>query len=274
MPLVFPASGFGRSYQQTAKGGVTVTANASAHTMGSYATLIDPLSYDCFGLFVNVSAIFTATTNTSALLDIAVAPTGGGSEDVVIPYLDVGAATSLSAGGKSWFFPLYVPAGKAIRSRFQSTVAGGDTALVVAHAFELPPHGFAEDAPQQWEQYGANAAASRGAAVTSGSGTYGTEADVTAGVGTTRAHRWFHVGIDFGTNTAVSAGRYRVRLARDTGATDIIGVWEFSVPTTSEDLAGPFPDFPVCCPVASGSLLYVDINGAAAEAMSAIVYAA
>lgn len=272
MPIVSPSSGFGRSYQQTASNGVTVTASATPHSMGNYSTLIDPLSYDCFGLFVNVNTIGGSGVNTSSLMDIAVAPTGGGSEDVVIPYLDVGAAATLNQGGKAYFFPLYVPAGKAIRARMQATVVS-DTAVVVAHAYELPPHGFAEDAPQQWTQYGANTGASRGTAVTSASGSFGTDVDITAGAGTTSAHRWFHVGLDFGTNTAISAGRYRVRLARDASAADIIGVWDFTVPSTAEVLQGPLNSFPVCCPVSSGSLLRADIEGAAAEALSVIVYA-
>jgi len=273
MPVVFPPSGFGRNYQQTAKGGVTLTAGATVNTMGAWATLIDPLSYPVFGVWLNAWGVSGSATNTSMLADIGVGPTGGGSEQIVIPYLDFGAAYG-AAGlqvGKFWFFPLYVPAGKAIRGRCQSVIAS-DTAVVLLHAFELPPHGFAEDAPQEWKQYGAVAASSAGTAVTSGSAAYGTAVDVTGGSGTTRAHRWFHVGLDFGTNTAISAGKYRVRLSRDSGGADIIGIWDFGA-STAEELQGPCPAFPVCYPAPSGSLLYVAVDGAAAEALGAIVYA-
>ncbi len=275
MPIVFPSSGFGRIYQQTAKAGVTVTASGTAHTMGAWVTLIDPLSYDLFGLALHVSGVSAATTDTRMLANIGVAPTGGGSEQIVIPYLDIGAANSAQTPGdvgNMWFFPLYVPAGKAVRVQNQAVVVS-DTALVHAYAYELPPHGFAEDVPQQWTQYGASAAASSGTAVTSGSAVFGTEVDVTGGSGTSRAHRWFHVGIDWGTNTVVSNGRYRVRLARDTAAADVIGIWDFVTIGTSEGNSGPIPSFPICYPVPAGSLLYVDVDGAAAEAMSVIVYA-
>jgi len=206
------------------------------------------------------------------LANIGVAPTGGGSEQVVIPYLDFGHADSgVGEFLKTWFFPLYVPAGKAIRVQNQGVIAS-DTAVVYAYAYELPPHGFVEDAPQEWTQYGAQPASSRGAALTSGAGAFGTAVDVTGGAGTARQHRWFHIGIDWGTNTVISAGQYRVRLSRDSGGTDIIGIWDFWG-STAEDIDGPIPCVPVCCPVPAGSLLYVAVDGAAAEAMSAIVYA-
>lgn len=270
MPVVFPPSGFGRTYQQTAKGGVTVTAAATAHTMGAWATLIDPLSYDLFGLFLWASGVSVGAADTRMLADIGVAPTGGGSEQVVIPFLDLGAASGAGASsGEGWFFPLYVPSGKAIRARCQAVIVS-DVVTMTAYFFELPPHGFAEDAPQEWAQYGANAAASRGTAVTSGSGVFGTEAQITAS--TSRAHRWFHVGIDWGTNAVITAGRYRVRLARDTGGTEVIGIWDF-IASGNEDINGPFPSFPACVPVPVGSALYIDVDGAAAEAMSAMVYA-
>ena len=270
MPIVFPSSGFGRSYEQTAKAGVTVTASSTIHTMGSWATLFDPLSYECFALAINISDVNGANTDTRSLLNIGIGPTGGGNEQVVIPYLDAGAASAGQSRGKTYFFPLYIPSGKAVRAQLQSVVSS-QTAQVIAHAFELPPLGFAEDAPQEWTQYGADSANSQGTAVTSGLVVYGTEAQITAS--TSRNHRWFHVGIDWGTNTVINAGRYRVRLATDTAAADVIGIWEFNAPTTAEDINGPFPNLPVCYPLPSGSALYIDVDGAAAEAMSAMVYA-
>jgi hypothetical protein len=271
MPLVFPASGFGRTYQQTAKAGVTVTASATPHTMGSWVTLIDPLSYDCFGLHICAVGVSVVTTDTRMLMNIGVAPTGGGNEQIVLPYLDLGHAGGQGVGwGKTYFFPLYIPAGKAVRAQCQALIVS-DTVTIRATTFELPPHGFAEDAPQEWTQYGATSASSQGTDVTSGNGAYGTEVQITAS--TTRNHRWFHVGIDWGTNTVVSSGFYRVRLARDTGATDVIGIWDFLAPTSGEDIAGPIPDFPVCCPVAAGSELHIDIDGGAAEPMTVMVYA-
>jgi hypothetical protein len=271
MPVVFPPSGFGRSYQVTAKGGVTVTAHATPHTQGSWVTLIDPVSYDVFGIYLAAWNVSTAATNTGMLANIGVGPTGGGNEQIVIPYLDFGAAQSLAGGGRKYFFPLYIPAGKALRAQCQAVITV-DTVVVSAKAFELPPHGFAEDAPQEWTQYGAVAGSSIGTAVTSASGSFGTEAQVTSS--TTRAHRWFHVGMDFAANTALSAGVYRVRLARDTAAADIVGIWDFTVASASEDLFGPYPSLPVCYPLAAGEALYIDVDGAAAEALGVIVYAA
>lgn len=273
MPMVVPSSSAGRSYEQTAKGGVTVTSGGSAHALGSWATLIDPVDYDVFGVYLNVSAVSVSATDTRMLMNLGVATTGGGDEQIVIDSIDVGAAGAQNTGGKSYFFPLFIPAGKALRAQTRA-LAVSDTCLVVAHAYELPYHGYFEDAPQWWETYGEATASSQGTAVTSGSGAFGTEVDITSGAGTTRDHRWFTVSIGFGTNTTISAGRYRVRLALDTGAANVLGIWEFTVSGTAEDLNGPLNCVPVCVPVPSGSLLYVDIDGGAAEAMTAIVHAA
>jgi len=273
MPAVIPASGFGKDVQQTAKGGVTITAGATANTMGAWTTLLDPLSFDVFALALAVSGVSAATTNESYLMDIGIAPTGGGNEQIVIPFFDAGAASnSVSAMGKLYIFPLFLPAGKALRARGQCVVASR-TAVVNVHVLGLPPHGFAEDAPQQWYQYGAVASTSSGTGVTSGTNAFGTAVDVTGGAGTTANHRWFHVGLDLTTNTVLSAGIYRVRLSRDSAGTDILGVWDFPI-STNEDITGPHPAFPVCVPVSAGSSLFVAVNGAAAEVLGTIVYAA
>lgn len=272
MPFVFPASGFGRQYQQSVKGGVGATAGATAHTMGSYVTLIDPLDYDCFGLALRITGVSVSAAASQGLADIAIAPTGGGNEQIVIPFLDVGAASSVvGTVGTTYFFPLFIPAGKAVRYRWQSVTASDTTIAILAHAFSHPVHGFAEDAPQEWVEYGANSAASRGVALTSGNAVFGTDVQITAS--TTRDHRWFHVGIDGGTNTGITGGVYRVRLATDTTATRVIGIWDFGI-AASESINGPVPAFPVCYPLPAGSELRIDIEGAAAEALSAAVYAA
>ena len=268
MPLITPANGFGRIYQQVAKAGVTITCG-NQHVLGNWATLLDPLSYDLFGVHLQAWGVSSNGADTRMLMNIGVAPTGGGSEQVVIPYLDVGHAF-VTGIGRQYFFPLYVPAGKAMRAQAQGFVAA-DTVLVVASAYELPPHGYAEDAPQEWTQYGADSASSQGVAVTSGAGSYGTEVQITAS--TSRDHRWFHVGIDWGSNTTISLGTYRVRLSKDTGGTEVIGIWDFVALSNNEDINGPYPCFPSCFPLPAGSPLYIDVDGAAAEAMTAMVYA-
>lgn len=273
MPLIVPASGFGRNLQTTAKAGVTVTASGTTHTKGSWATLIDPVNFDVFGVFLNMANVFTAAANTSMLVDLGIAPTGGGSEQVVVANIDAGAADAFNLGGKSYFFPLFIPAGKALRARCQGFIAS-DTVTVVAGVYVQPPYGVAQDAPQEWETYGADTANSRGTVLSSGSGTFGTDVDITGGAGTIRDHRWFHVSIGWGANTAVSAGRYRVRLATDAGAADIIGIWEFMASSQNEHIIGPLNCLPVCYPVPAGSALRVDVDGGAAESMTAIVHAA
>jgi hypothetical protein len=241
--------------------------------MGAWTTLLDPLSFDCFALVLGVRGVSTGATNTSYLIDVGVSPTGGGNEQIVIPFFDAGAASVANGNiGKVYVFPLYIPAGKALRARGQSASASR-TATVNVTVLGLPPHGFAEDMPQQWYQYGAVPSGSQGTSVSSGNGVFGTAVDVTGGAGTVAPHRWFFVGLDLSTDTNVVSGFFRVRLSRDSAGNDVIGMWDFAV-SVSEDLSGPRPGFPACVPVSRGSSLFVAVEGSAAESLGAIVYAA
>jgi hypothetical protein len=64
-----------------------------------------------------------------------------------------------------------------------------------------------------------------------------------------------------------------VRLARDAGAAEIIGQWDFHVASSAEDLSGPTCSFPAAFLLPAGEQLRIDIDGAAAEAVTAMVYA-
>ena len=271
MPIVFPPSGPGYTNTQTAKGGVTVTAGSTAHTMGAWATVLSNLAFDCHVLFINVFGINVSAGTSRYLVDIGISDGTAGSEQVIVPYLDVGAAAASSYVGKTYLFPVYIRAGKSVVVRGQSETAS-KTCVVVAHAIGLPFHGYSDyGSPQEWIQYGADPSTSSGTALTSGSGAFGTAALIGT---TSQDHRLWHVGIDWATNTVISQGRYRVRLSTNSTGTDVIGIWEFTAPTAAEDITGPFSNIPVYRPLPSGTTLYVACDGAAAEAMAAIVYAA
>ncbi len=271
MPIVFPPSGPGYTNTQTAKGGITITAGGTAHTMGAWTTVLSNLAFDCHALFLNVFGIRVGTGTSRYLLDIGVSDGKSGSERVIIPYLDAGAAAMSNEVGKTYLFPIYIRAGSSLIVRGQSETAN-KTCTVVAHAIGLPFHGYSDySSPQVWVQYGANPSTSSGTALTSGNGAFGTAALIGT---TSQDHRLWHVGIDWATNTAISTGRYRVRLSTDSAGNDVIGIWEFTAPSTAEDIAGPAPVTPMYRPLPSGTSLYVACDGAAAEAMAAIVYAA
>lgn len=271
MPVTFPPSGCGYTFQTTTKAGVTVTTGGAAHTMGAWTTILSALSFDAHALLLNISGVSAGDTDTRFLLDIGISG-GAGTEQVIIPYLNVGAAAASAAVGKTYLFPVFIPAGKSVVARGQA-LAASDTSVIVAHAIGLPFYGFSDliAETQEWTAYGIDAANSQGTALTSGNGAYGTAALVGT---TSRDHRLWHVGIDWRNNTTISQGRYRVRLSRDSAGSDIIGVWEFTAPTANEDITGPVPDIPVYRPLPAGTTLYVACDGADAEAMSACVYAA
>jgi hypothetical protein len=204
------------------------------------------------------------------LMDIGVASSGGGNERIVIPYLDVGAAATQDGKiGVGWVFPVYLRAGMALRARAQGVIAS-DTVDVMCHLYGVPPWGTAEDAPQEWTQYGAVPGSSCGTAITSGAAAWGSSVAITSS--TSRLHHWWHVGIDWGTNTVVSAGFYLVRLTTDSAGTELIGIWRFMA-TTVEDIVGPFPQYPITYRLPAGKAVYAAANGPAAVAMSVIVYA-
>src|SRR3972149_6002152 len=128
MPLAVPAT-FGQTHESNVtaadRNGATVTASGTAHVKGSWASCIDPTSRPSYGVTVIVTGIGVAATRSSFLIDIGIGPTGGGSEQVVIPNLDCwGACASGSNahGAKSWYFPLYIPAGVRVSARGQASV--------------------------------------------------------------------------------------------------------------------------------------------------------
>lgn len=272
MPVVVPFSGYGYNVAVTAKTGVTLTSGGASHVMGAWTTLLSNVPDTIFGILVNAAGTNVAGGDGRGLMDIGITAPGDTEPRVVIPILDVGAAASVTLGGKTYFFPLFAPAGSTISGRWQSFTAN-DTMSVIAHAYTSPAHGFSE-APLAWVNYGNDPPSSGGVVFTSGNGTWGTAVEVTGGAGTSRDHRFFHVGIGWGTNTAVTAGRYRVRLSRDSAGTSVIGYWDFTAPDANETINGPLNPFPICCPVPAGSLLYASAHGAAAESMTVGVLAA
>src|SRR5688572_5686842 len=75
--------------------GTQVTGAGTAHTKGSWASLIDPVPYDSHMLALAIFATSVSATQTDSLLDIGIGPSGGGSEQVILPNLLAGWTGSL-----------------------------------------------------------------------------------------------------------------------------------------------------------------------------------
>lgn len=268
MPVAPPPSGFGKF---THYGSVTVTAGATAHTMGAWTTIVDPVPYDVYALGVQIEGVSASGAAPALLMDVAVAPSGGGNEQIVIPYFDGGEA-AVNGPGKFCIFPLYIPAGKIIRARTQSSTAS-KTCEVRMYLYGRPFYGHSPEAGiATWDQYGAVPSSSTGTAITSGAGAFGTTVQITSS--TSRPYRWITVGMDNGTNTAISAGLYLFRISLDSARNIVVGDFLFWAVTTAEDMTGVYPSLATYYPIPAGSSLYATALGAASEALAVIIYAA
>jgi len=104
--------------------GVTLTPNASANTMGSYAQLVASSSVDYMGIMAAFDYQGGAFATQNWLVDIAIG--AGGSEVVVVPQLFTGGGGANAFGCPVMpFIPLSIPAGTRIAARCQSSAASG-----------------------------------------------------------------------------------------------------------------------------------------------------
>jgi hypothetical protein len=107
----------------TAASAVTVTANTSAHTKGSWSELIASSGQGSV-LVLRFSSVAATGANTATLVDIATGASG--SETAILSNLAVGATTS------EIHLPLKIASGTRFAARIQSVVTGGKTAAVQA----------------------------------------------------------------------------------------------------------------------------------------------
>jgi hypothetical protein len=160
---------------------VSLTANTSAHTKGSYSELISSTSANAGLLVLMVQDIAVVSTNTATLIDIATGASG--SETVIISNLAVGGAvTTAGPTGVAVSIPLQIPSGTRLSARIQSVVTGGKTAT--AQVFLLTASSDYATAPTSVDVIGGNTANSQGISFSGASGTW-----VQATASTSQAYR-------------------------------------------------------------------------------------
>jgi len=165
---------------------VTLTANTSAHTKGSWSEVIASTSANSSFLVVVVSNIATSSTNTATLLDIATGSSG--NETAIVSNIGVGGA-QLNATGAStaaspgiiFGFPYKIPSGTRISARIQSVVTGGKTAIIDIFTIDA---GDYDNSPTSVDVIGGDTATSQGISFSGASGTW-----VQATASTSRAYR-------------------------------------------------------------------------------------
>ena len=160
---------------------VSLTANTSAHTKGSYTELIASASANAGLLVLMVQDIAVAGTNTATLIDIATGASG--SETNIISNLAVGGAVATAGPtGVAVSIPLQIPSGTRLSARIQSVVTGGKTAT--AQVFLLTASSDYATAPTSVDVIGGNTANSQGISFSGASGTW-----VQATASTSQAYR-------------------------------------------------------------------------------------
>jgi hypothetical protein len=141
--------------------GVTVTANTSAHTKGSWSQLISSTAANASGVWLSFSAATTAT-DTATLLDIGTGASG--SEAAIISNLAIGSSSAIRV-----LVPFKIASGTRIAARIQSVVTGGKTAIITAQPVDL---GDYATAPTSVDVIGTETATSKGTAFSGASGTW------------------------------------------------------------------------------------------------------
>jgi hypothetical protein len=155
---------------------VTVTANTSAHTKGSWSELIASASANASLLVLHVQDVSAVSTATATLLDLATGASG--SESAVASDIAIGSAqTTAGPVGVAITIPLKIASG----TRLQSVVTGGKTASVQAFLFDV---GDFATAPTSVDVIGGNTANSQGISFSGASGTW-----VQATASTSQAYR-------------------------------------------------------------------------------------
>jgi hypothetical protein len=272
MPLVLPPT-FGQvqisHFTAAARDPITVTAGGTAHTKGAWTQLIASTPYDAYGIWVGIDGIHVSAGATNYLVDIGVGPAG--SEQVIIPNLDVWGADATAAGLNPliFWFPVYIPAGSRIAARSQSVTAS-KTCRVMVTLDGVPWYGLWGLGPVV--DYGTNLAASNGTSVTPGNGAFGAYVQVGT---TSRDHTFWTVRMDGLADTTLSAETVLVEVGvGPSGAQQSLGVIRFRHTTTEQIAGGPFPLFLASLPVPSGTQVWVRMAAGSTEARGAIVYAA
>jgi hypothetical protein len=250
--------------------GTQVTAHATIHTKGSWISLIDPTDEPSYGFWARFTGVAASAAVTSMLLDIGYGPTGGGSERIIWPNINLGATGVAEGGPYKWVFcPRYIPAGVRVSARSQALLTA-DTVSVSIWLCQRPL--YPPDCCGDITDYGTVLASSRGTSVTPGASAFPatwTQLDATID----RAHRYWTVMIDqLADTTTTATTTLLVQIGYGPTSTDVTVIGEFAVVTsTSEEFGNTFPPL-IYKEVPAGGPLWCRIAAGTTEALGAIAY--
>lgn len=244
MPLLIPST---RSQQQTINysgrpsitGGTNVVSSGTAHVLSStFTELLPAIAHDCFWLTVFIQNTRASNTRTDALLNIYLGATS--AETLFIDSLLAGWSPAITnAKGKTYNFPVYIPAGTRISAKSRSLQVSKNIYVGISVQGGGEPIGWVG---RGVETLGQVTASSKGTDVTPGGASEGTFTSIgTSGFEYKYVTTMLHgnipdttqvahgISVDFGTGSALLKDlqdfRFGTNSAEHSGPWSTVGRW-------------------------------------------------
>jgi hypothetical protein len=240
----------------------TLTADASAHTMGSYSTV---LTTSAAVTLIRVMFRGTATNGaaTETMVDIA----SGAGPTNFIASIPVGHLPNLQAGSLAYpaeyWIPVSIPTTTAISARCQSVVTGGKTVVMAMQTFS-----GSNLTATAIDTIGATTASSRGTSCAAG--TSGAEpASYTQVIASTAAaYTGLLWAVNAGGDTTMQDSFALVDIATGAASSEVNIVTDHQVKMTSGETLMSDPVSPLTVNIPQGTRLSARVSQASANAQS------
>lgn len=244
--------------------GTSVTTGGTSATKGTPAQVFAASAFDAYLIAINAHSYGDTNTNSAGALDILV---GGATEDILIPNLLFGQADGVAAAGttthgfgRTWLFPLYIPAGTRIA--VQAAGERTSTALRVGIALYggdgMPPFRVG----RKVTTYGMGTVPN-GTAITPGaSGAAGSHTQMTAA--TSEDHFAVLPSFQVQGDSSISRSNYNVGIGVGAATEDEVAQWMFNT-HANEIMVGPYPNMPHFIDIPSGTRLTMRVSNSSAN---------
>jgi hypothetical protein len=236
--------------------GTSVTTGGTEATKGTPAEMIASTAFDAYWVRILASRYGTATVTSAGSMDILI---GASTEEVLIADLLMGFCGGAPVGGKTWDFPLYIPAG----SRLAVQAAGERTAT----AFQCAVWLYGGDGYPPWRPGGkvttyGMGTVPNGTTLTPGATGAEDDAYVEITASTTSDHFAFVPSFQSSADTTTQDRGYAVDIGIGSATEQLIGEYYFQS-SVNEFYAGPLNSMPIFQDVPSGTRLAMRASSSA-----------
>lgn len=233
--------------------GNSVTTGATAPVKGAVVQLIASTVFDAYLIDVWIHGYALAANDSQLCVDIM---TGAATEEIIIPDLFGGNATTDHAAGRIYTFPLYIPAGTRISARAagQRVSTAFNLAITLHGGDAMPPFKVG----RKVVTYGIGTVPFGTTIVPGASGAAGSFTEIVAA--TTEDHFAFLPGFQTGLDTTKGGLSYVAAIGVGAATEEEIGHWAFGI-ASDETGNGPWPPLPIYADVPSGTRLAMRFSG-------------